>query len=175
MPPVPRVNPSPKESTEQARSRARLDAVGFVVLNLSQYRPSGISEGVPDTYAVHPGIGVACWVEHKRAKGAKVSPEQEAFLALHDAAHMAAHRIEASGMALPVGVGLPTIVLGATGDVDRFLVRLGLAEIAPGGQVVLYPMKTAAYYAWHRVRLEEKTRRQIARRVRKVTQSARQK
>lgn len=170
----------PKENVEQQRSRARLDAVGFVVMNLSQYRPSGITEGVSDTYAVHPGIGVAVWVEHKRRKGGRVSPEQEAFQALHEAASLAfdTRAVDSIGLGASralasLGLGTPAHVIGATEEVDRFLVRCGLAELLPSGTIVLRPMKVAAYYAWHRVRAEEKARRDIARRLKKVSRAMR--
>lgn len=156
-----------KESVEQSRSRARLDAVGFVVMNASQARASGIEIGFADTYAVHPDIGVAVFVESKRSKGGVLSPMQEQFAAVHDAAHMAAIAREERGDAPPIGMGVPATIIGDVVIVDRFLIRCGLAELTPGGAVVLKPRRCAVYYAWHRVKSEERERRKLARQIKR--------
>jgi len=53
-----------------------LRAMGCAVWSLSQYRPSGQSEGLPDLFVT--GRGACIWIEMKSARG-KQSPAQEAF------------------------------------------------------------------------------------------------
>lgn len=95
---------------------------GCDVYRLSQTRASKQSPGIPDIWAFAPG-GQYAWIEVKRP-GGRLRPEQRKFR----------EQCEARKIEHVVG-GIP--------EVERLLVRWGLARVEPSGQLVLTPRRAA--------------------------------
>lgn len=147
---------NPLETTEQTMSRNLLKAVGFIVCCLDQARATQQTPGLYDTYAIHPGIGVAVWLDSKRKKKSRVSPEQEEFVAVHEAATMAAER---SGYTF--GCGIPATIIGSYDACERFVARVGLGYYTDSGQFIAKPVLCDAFHQWVAVVRREKEKRKL--------------
>jgi hypothetical protein len=149
------------ESREQAKILRLFDAVGFVVIPTSEGRRVWRPSGLPDLWCTHPELGVCFWFEVKGPKG-RVSPTQEAFVALTEVAGLASS--EAT---------VPRCYIGQYADAERLVVRLGLATVADDGKLTgLTPKRGAAYHAWHRAQALRKIGTQAKRARAKVKTKA---
>lgn len=75
---APPVEPASEKDLE-SRVIAELRRRGWCVTKLSQpQKPVGMTEGVPDLYAVHPGLRRRLWCEVK-APGGRLRPKQKAW------------------------------------------------------------------------------------------------
>lgn len=86
---------------------------GFEVCWLSQPRASKQTPGIPDLWVMHPTLGVAFWMEVKRASGGRHSDAQKHF----------------RDIAQRCGVGYVT---GDRRAAESHLIHLGLARVANG-------------------------------------------
>ena len=73
------------EAREQSQIVKWAEQVGFVVLTTSEGRAVWRASGLPDLYLIQPALGLSLWWEVKAPKG-RLSPTQEQFQALHEAA-----------------------------------------------------------------------------------------
>jgi hypothetical protein len=112
-----RTPPSLEKDAYEAVVRL-LRLAGCEVYRLSQSRASRQTPGIPDLWVFGPR-NLYCWLEVKRP-GGRLRPEQRKFQA-----HCEARKIEH--------------VVGGVREVERLLIRWGLAVIEPSGQLVLTP------------------------------------
>jgi len=107
------------EKAEQLEVVKRFRVCGFAVYNLSQYRPSKVTPGIPDLWLMNPARRVGLFWECKRQVGGRFSPAQ----------------IEFATGCRDAGVLYGS---GDRYDAERWLVEHRLAEIIDGS---LFPRK----------------------------------
>lgn len=112
----------PLEKAEYEACVRLLRLVGVDVYRLVQPRRTMMTPGIPDAWLFGPGKLYA-WFECKRP-GGRLRPEQRKFR----------EQCEARKIEHVVG-GIP--------EIERLLVRWGLARVEPSGQLVLTPRRAA--------------------------------
>jgi hypothetical protein len=137
----------PLEKSEQAKTRRLLLAVGCCVYSLDQWRATGQTPGLYDSYVVHPGIGVTAWLDSKRRKGGRVSEAQALFRSIHEVAARAAV-LDCAAKGHPITGGIPATVIGNYEAAEAWLLSVGLGIKTPAGPFVARPVLSPAFHEW---------------------------
>ena len=149
------------EGKEQAQIIRWAESTGFVVLTTSEGRAVWRASGLPDLYLIQPALGLALWWEVKAPKG-RLSPTQEQFQALHEAA---GRHAEARSV--------PGCHSGTAEDFGRFLERLGLCVLVNGVPGLLKPRLSQAWKDWRAEQQKRQVKAKIKKAKRRLTPSPR--